>query len=128
MSKLWAMCGFVPRFEALGTPSVGKGYATTCDFVRLFEVLGNPGRQGLCSHLAPLWATSNPPHLPAVKRWGPPTEQGLHSHVAHLWAYRILSLAVKRLELPARQRLCSHPAHLCATCGFVPVFGVLGTP
>ena len=45
---------------------------------------GPSKRQGLCSHLAHLWATSN--STPAVKRWGPPKRQGLFSHLAHLWA------------------------------------------
>ena len=70
-------------------------------------------RQGLCSHLAHLWATSHSaprseavatPQAagvyvatlptcgplvilpPALKRWGRPRRQGLYSHLAHLWA------------------------------------------
>ena len=72
-----------------------------------------PRREGLCSHLAHLWATSDsfpgyaavgtslgdkgyvgtlptfgpPPILPpARKRWGLPRPQGLCRHLAHLWA------------------------------------------
>ena len=70
-------------------------------------------QQGLCSHLAHLWATSDsaprsesggarrggmgqvatlptcgPPPMPppALKRWGPPRRQGLCSHFPHLRA------------------------------------------
>ena len=70
-------------------------------------------RQGLCSKLPHLWATSDfaprseavgtplggrgyvatlptcgPPLIlpPTLKRWGPPSRQGLNSHLAHLWA------------------------------------------
>ena len=38
---------------------------------------GPPRRQGLCSHPAHLWATSD--SAPAVKQWGPPRRQGLCS-------------------------------------------------
>ena len=45
---------------------------------------GPPRRQGLCSNLAHLWATSD--SAPRSERWGPPRRQGLYSHLAHLWA------------------------------------------
>ena len=63
----------------------------------------SPRRQGLCSHLAHKWATSDPPGgrgcvatlpifgpllilPPVVTRRGSPRRQGLYSHLAHLWA------------------------------------------
>ena len=42
-------------------------------------------RQGLCSHPADLWATSDSdPRTEAV--WSPLRQQGLCSHLAHLWS------------------------------------------
>ena len=41
-------------------------------------------RQGLCSHLAHLWATSD--STPRSEAVGIPQVAGLHSHLAHLWA------------------------------------------
>ena len=41
-------------------------------------------RQGLCSHLAHKWDTSD--SAPALKRRGPLMRQGLCSHLAHKWA------------------------------------------
>ena len=66
---------------------------------------------------------------PALKWWRPPTWQGLCSHQAHLWATSdFLSPAVKRWGPPTQSGLCSHPAHLWAIADFVPRFEVLGTP
>ena len=67
---------------------------------------------------------------PAPKRRGFPRRQGLYSHLAHLWATSdprggrgyvatlptsggllILSPALKRRGSPRRQGLCSHLAH-----------------
>ena len=42
---------------------------------------GPPRRQGLCSHVAHLGATSD-----SAPRSGSPRRQGLCSHLAHLWA------------------------------------------
>ena len=81
-----------------------------------------PRRQGLCSHLAHFWATSDfaptlkrwePPSgrvyvatwstcgpllilPPALKRWGPSSGQGLCSHLSHLWAISDSAVALKR--------------------------------
>ena len=61
----WATCDSAPRSEAVGTPA-GTGYAAalpTCGalvILRPAPKMGGPLRQqGLCSHLAHLWATSD---------------------------------------------------------------------
>ena len=117
----------------MGTPPGGRGYVATLPTcgppVILSPALkrrGPPRQQGLCSHLAHLWATSDfaprfeavgtppgsrgyvatlptsgPPVIlsPALKRWGSPRRQGLCSHLAHLWATCDCSLAYHRLRL-----------------------------
>ena len=45
---------------------------------------GPPRRQGLCSHLTHLWATSD--SAPRSEAVGTPRRKGLFSHLAHLWA------------------------------------------
>ena len=60
---LQATSDFVPRFEAFGSPPRGKGYVAT---------------RPTCGPLLIL--------LSALKHWGTPGRQGLFSHVAHLWA------------------------------------------
>ena len=52
-----------PCFEPLGTPQGGRGYVAT---------------RPTCGPLLILF--------PALKRWGPPRRQGLCSNLAHLWA------------------------------------------
>ena len=62
LDHLWAAADSTPRSEAVGTPHGGRGYVVT------WPTFG------------PLLI---PP--PALKRWGPPMRQGLFSHLAHLW-------------------------------------------
>ena len=66
-----------PRSEAVGTPPGGRGYVATLPTC-------GPPRQGVCSHLAQLWATSDSAARPEVV--GTPQAAGLCSHLAHLWA------------------------------------------
>ena len=91
LAHLWATSDSAPRSKAVGTPQGGRGYVATlptCGPLLLpppaLKRWGPPRRQGLCSHLAHLWATSD--SAPALKRWGPPRRQGFISHLAHLWA------------------------------------------
>ena len=156
----------------------------TSDFAPALKRWGTPGRQGLCSHLAHLWATSDsvpwlysggePPGgrgyvatlptcgpllilPPALKRWGSPRRQGLCTHLAHLWAtsdsvpplqsggdplggrnyvatlptlgpLAILPLALKWWGSLKRQGLCSHLAHLWATSDSAPRSEAVGNP
>ena len=65
---------------------------------------------------------------PALKRWGPPRRQGLCSHLAHLWATFVLPPTMKRWGSPWRQGLCSHLAHLCATYDCAPHSEAVGIP
>ena len=81
-------------------------------------------RQGLCSHLAHLWATSDA--APRSEVVGTLRRQGLCSHLAHLWATLILPL-LKRWAPPRRQGLCSHLAHLWATSDATPRSEAVGT-
>ena len=110
----------VPHSEAVGIPPSGRGHVSTLPTWGPLMMLppalkrwGPPRRQGLCSHLTHLWATSDaaprsevvgtppggrgyvatlptcgPPLMPppALKRWGPHRWQGLCSHLAQLWA------------------------------------------
>ena len=83
---------FVPVLSSGGDPPSGRDYVATLPTCGSLVILppavqqwGSPKRQGLCSHLAHLWATSDS-LPPALKRWGPPGRQGLCSHLAHLWA------------------------------------------
>ena len=63
IAHLWANFDSTPRSEAVGIPLGGRGYVPTLP---------------TCAPLLIL--------PPALKRWGPPRWQGLCSHVAHLWA------------------------------------------
>ena len=65
---------------------------------------------------------------PALKRWGPPRWQGLCSHLAHLWATSDSAPAVKRWGPPRRQGLCGHLAHLWVTSDSTPRSEAVGTP
>ena len=96
---------------------------------------------------------------PALKRWGPPSRQGLSSHLAHKWATSdlaprskaegipeaagrcpqvatlptsgpllILPPALKRRGPPRRQGLSSHLAHKWATSDSSPRSEAEGTP
>ena len=110
---------------------------------------GPPGRQGLCSHPAHLWATFD--SAPCSQAVGIP---GLCSHLAHLSATSdyvsrfeamgdllggrgdvaacgpllIVPPALKRWGPPRRQGLCSHPAHLWANSDSAPRSQALGRP
>ena len=84
-------------------------------------------RQGLCSHLAHLWATCD--IAPCSEAVGTP--QGGKGYVATLptcGPLLILPPALKRWGLPRRQWLCSHLAHLWATSNSAPRFEAMGTP
>ena len=88
---------------------------------------GSPRRQGLCSHRAHLWATSD--FVPRFEAEG--ISLGGRGYVATLPAcgpLLILSPALKRRGSPRRQGLCSHFAHLWATSDFVPRFEAEGIP
>ena len=127
----------------------------TSDFAPALKRWGTPGRQGLCSHLAHLWATSDsvpwlysggePPGgrgyvatlptcgpllilPPALKRWGTPRRQGLCTHLAHLWAPSDSSLALKRWGPRMRKGLCRYLAHFRATCDSDPCSEAVGIP
>ena len=162
LAQLWAGFDFVPRFEAVGTPLGGRGYVATLATCRRLLILpaalkrrGSPRRQGFCSHVAQLWASSH--FAPALKRWGPPRWQGLCSHLAQLWAgfdfvprfeavgtplggwgYAatlptcgpplILPPSLKQWGPPRRQGLCSHLAHFSATSHFDRRFEVAAIP
>ena len=94
---------------------------------------------------------------PALKRWGPSRRQGLCSHLAHKWATSdfvprceaegileaargyvatlpksgpllILSPALKRRGSTRRQGLCSHLAHKWATSNSAPRSEAVGIP
>ena len=65
---------------------------------------------------------------PALKGWGPPRRQGLCSHLAHLWATSDSAPRSEAEEVPQRQGLCSHLAHLRATSDSAPRSEAEGTP
>ena len=82
---------FCPPPGSGGDPRGGRGYVATLPTCGPLLILppalkrwGPPRRQGLCSPLAHLWATSD--SAAAIKGWGPLRRQGLCSHLAHLWA------------------------------------------
>ena len=54
--------------------------------------------------------------------------QGLCSHLAHLWATSDCALFSKAVGTPKGQGLCSHLAHLWATSDYAPRFEAVGTP
>ena len=54
--------------------------------------------------------------------------QGLCSHPAHLWATSDFAPRSEALGAARRHKLCSHPAHLWATSNFVPHSEALGNP
>ena len=87
---------------------------------------GSPRRQGLCSHLADLWAPWN--SAPRSKAVGTPRPQGLCSRLAHCWATTESAPRCEAVGTPRRQGLCSHLAHLWATSDFFPRSEALGTP
>ena len=78
------------RCQSVEDPQGGRGYVATLPTCGPPVILPSalkrwaPRWQGLCSHLAHLWATFD--SAPALKWWGPPRRQGLCSHLAHLWA------------------------------------------
>ena len=57
---------------------------------------------------------------PALKRWGPPRRQGLCSHLARLWATSDFAPRSKAVGTFKQQRLCSHLVHLWATSDSAP--------
>ena len=65
---------------------------------------------------------------PALKRWGPPKRQGLCSHVAHSWATSDSAPRSEAVGTPKRQGLFSHLAHLWATSYSAPRSEAVGTP
>ena len=122
---------------------------------RALKRWGPPRRQGLCSHLAHLWATSDsaprseavgtpqggkgyvatlstcgPPVIlpPALKRWGPPSGRGYVATLPGCGVLLILPPALKRWGPPRRQVLCSHLAHLWATSDSAPRSEAVGIP
>ena len=162
LAHLWATSDSAPRSEAVGTPPGGKGYVATLPTCGPLLILppalkrwGPPRRQGLCSHLAHLWATSDsaprseavgtPPGgkgyvatlptcgpllilPPALKRWGPPGGKGYVATLPTCGPLLILPPALKRWGPPRRQGLCSHLAHLWATSDSAPRSKAVGTP
>ena len=114
-------------------------------------------RQGLCSHLAHLWATSDsdprsepvppppPPSgkgyvatlptcgpplilLPALTRWELLGGKGYLATLPTCGPPLILTPALKRWGPHMRQGLCSHLAHLWATFDSAPCSQAVGTP
>ena len=88
---LWAISNFAPRTAAVGTPQCVRGYAATwptCGPLLILpsalKWLGPPMQQGLCSHVAHFWATSDPSRR--SEEVGLPRRQGVSSRLAHLWA------------------------------------------
>ena len=66
---------------------------------------------------------------PPLKRLGPPRRQGLCSNLAHLWATSAFALRSEAVGTrPWGGLLCSHLAHLWATSDHAPRFQALGTP
>ena len=88
---------------------------------------GPPWRQGLCSHLAHLWATSDyAPRSEAAG--GPPRGRGYVATLPTCWPPVIVPPALKRWGPPRRRQLCGHLAHLWATSDAVPRREAVGTP
>ena len=77
LAHLWATFDSTPRFEAVGTPPGGRGYVATLPTFEPLLILP-----------------------PAVKRWGPPRRQGLCSHLAHLWATSDFAPRCEAVETP----------------------------
>ena len=84
----------------------------------LSEALGTPTRQSFGPSLI---------FLPTSKRWEPPGRQGLYSHPARLWASFNFVPHCGALGTPRRQTLCSHLAHLWASSDFAFSAEVLAT-
>ena len=127
-ADLWATSDFLPRYEELGTPPSGRGYVATeptggplLTLSPAMKRWGPPRRHGLCSHLAPLWATSD--FVPRYEALGtPPSGRGYVATRPTFWPLQILSPALKCWGPPRRQGLSSHWAHLWATCDSLPPF------
>ena len=64
---------------------------------------------------------------PALKRRRPPRQQGLCSHLAHLWATSDFAPRFEAVGTPRRQGICSHVAHLWATSDFAPRSEAVGS-
>ena len=82
LAHLWATSNSHPRCEAVGTPPGGKGSLATLPTYGPLLILppalkwwGPPRRQGLCSHLARLWATSD--SVPSSEVVGKPQAAGV---------------------------------------------------
>ena len=87
----------------------------------------SPRRQGLCSHLAHLWATSDSaPRSEAGDT--PPGDRGYVATFSTCGPLLILPPALKRWGSPRPQGLCSHVAHLWATSDSAPRSEAVGTP
>ena len=65
---------------------------------------------------------------PAPKQWGPPRRQGLCSHLAHLWATSDSAPRSEAVGPPKLQGLCSHGAHLWTTSDSAARSEAEGTP
>ena len=65
---------------------------------------------------------------PVLKRWGPPRRQGLCSHLADLWATSDSALRSEAVGTPQAQGLCSHLAHFWATSYSAARSEAAGTP
>ena len=123
------------RSETEGIPLGGRGYVATLPtsgpLLMLSPALkrrGSPKRQGLCSHLAHLWATSD--FVPRSEALGIPL--GGRVYVATLptsGLLLILSPALKPRGSPLGGKgLCSHLAHKWATSDVVPRSEAEGIP
>ena len=162
LAHLWATSDFAPRSEAEGNPLGGKGYVATLPTCGPLLILppalrrwGSLKRQGLCSHLAHKWATSdfvprseaegNPfggkgyvatlptsgPLLilpPVVKRRGSLGGRGYVATLPTCGPLLILPPVLRRRGSPGRQGLCSHLAHKWATFDFAPLSEAEGIP
>ena len=131
---MWASSDFVPRSQAMGIPLGDMGYVATLPTCRPPPILspalkrwGPPRGQGLCSHTAHLWASSD--FVPGFEAVGIPL--GGRGYVATLptcGPSLMLSPALKRWGSPGQHGLCSHLAHLWATSDPAPRCEALGIP
>ena len=85
-----------------------------------------PRRQGLCSHLAHMWATRD--SAPRFEKVGTPGRIGYVATLPTCGPHVIMPPALQRGGTPRRQGLCSHLAQLWATSDFAPHSEAVGTP
>ena len=131
----------LPPLLSDGDPLGGRGYVATLPTCGpplivppALKRWGPPRRQGLCSHVAHFWATSDA-HFWATsdsalrsEAMGTPRRQGLCSHLAHFWATSDSTPRSEAVGTPQAAGVCSHLPQLWATCDSAPRFVAVGTP